>query len=449
LNTAPGLANQGVVGINVANPSYMLDVGATYDGPGPAPVARFARTNAPYTGITSTVMFGANRTTGGMTNLAEVGTVMSDIGNATYKGELTFGTANGAAPSERMRIDHAGFVGIGTTAPAAKLDTETASTSASASEETNMLSKITAQPSGAGAGIRTGFYSEASIPGAATQNTGDLRANFAYANHSGSGTVTSVMANRLWASNTGSGTATEVDGQFVGAQSGSGTTPTLNGISVLAFTGGGTVTTMKGLHIVTDSYGGTITDRYGIFLKAPQTFGTVSGKDYGIFQEGTQSNSFGGKVGIGTTSPSEMLEVNGNVKATSFISTSDIRLKESVQKMDGLSIIDRLTGVSWLWKKDKKQDAGVIAQEVEKVLPFAVVTDPTTGLKAVKYNALIAPLIESTKELHQMCLVNDETNHRQDRDIASLKKENSELKAELETLKARMDKIEAALSKAH
>jgi predicted RNase H-like nuclease (RuvC/YqgF family) len=76
---------------------------------------------------------------------------------------------------------------------------------------------------------------------------------------------------------------------------------------------------------------------------------------------------------------------------------------------------------------------GAIAQDVEEVIPEAVVTDPKTGLKAIKYNALIAALIESVKDL--------------DKQNSDLREQNAELKREVESLKDRMDRIEKALNK--
>lgn len=108
-----------------------------------------------------------------------------------------------------------------------------------------------------------------------------------------------------------------------------------------------------------------------------------------------------GNVGIGTTTPSEKLEVSGSVKATSFISTSDGRLKKNIQLISGLESVLKLNGYSYQWKANGQYDAGVIAQELEQVFPHAVVTDRQSGYKAVKYQYLIAPLINSIKELHE------------------------------------------------
>ncbi|RZI54168.1 MAG: hypothetical protein EOP12_04345 [Pseudomonas sp.] len=145
-----------------------------------------------------------------------------------------------------------------------------------------------------------------------------------------------------------------------------------------------------------------------------------------------------GNVGIGLTAPGEKLEVSGNVKATSFISTSDIRLKKNVVKTPGLEFVRQLTGVQWQWKSNNQTDAGVIAQEVERVMPFAVVTDAKSGYKAVKYNALIAPLIESTKELYGMCKDNSTRVLELERSVASLKEENAAMKRDLELIKKKL-----------
>jgi hypothetical protein len=103
-----------------------------------------------------------------------------------------------------------------------------------------------------------------------------------------------------------------------------------------------------------------------------------------------------GLVGIGTDDPEEALDVNGNVKAVDFNSTSDIKLKDKVRKISkSLSKLDKIRGVSFEWKETKQKSMGVVAQEVEKVLPDLVRGDET---KTVNYNGLIGLLIECVKE---------------------------------------------------
>ena len=95
---------------------------------------------------------------------------------------------------------------------------------------------------------------------------------------------------------------------------------------------------------------------------------------------------------------------DGDVIAESTTISSDERLKENIEIVsDPIEKIETLRGVTFDWKRDGKKSAGVIAQDVEKVLPEAV--KEVQGLKddesykTVNYNALISILIESVKEL--------------------------------------------------
>lgn len=92
-----------------------------------------------------------------------------------------------------------------------------------------------------------------------------------------------------------------------------------------------------------------------------------------------------------------ILTVSGNVTAPGYFHSSDARLKKNVETSPGLSIISKLRGVVFDWKKDGTPSAGLIAQEVEGVMPSAVHTDEE-GMKSVEYDQLIAPMIEAIKE---------------------------------------------------
>jgi len=105
----------------------------------------------------------------------------------------------------------------------------------------------------------------------------------------------------------------------------------------------------------------------------------------------------GENVGIGM-SPSEKLQVNGNVLATAFYYSSDERLKENIiQINNAVEIIENLEGVSFNWKEGGEKSIGLIAQNVEKVLPELVLTD-NDGYKSIQYANLVAVLIEAVKE---------------------------------------------------
>lgn len=149
---------------------------------------------------------------------------------------------------------------------------------------------------------------------------------------------------------------------------------------------------------------GAEADRRGVEIRGiddTHDYGEVFAYKYGTGWGGRNLvlNGHGGNVGIGVTSPSEKLEVNGNVKGVAFLYTSDESLKEEITPVtDALSKIQALEGVNFKWKENGESAVGLIAQNVETVFPELVATDENTGLKAVQYANLVAPLIEAIKD---------------------------------------------------
>ena len=86
---------------------------------------------------------------------------------------------------------------------------------------------------------------------------------------------------------------------------------------------------------------------------------------------------------------------------------SDERLKENIQPIeDALSKVSQLNGVTFTYKADGKESAGLIAQDVEKVLPSAISekqlplkTDDGVEYKVLQYDQTIGLLVEAIKEL--------------------------------------------------
>ncbi len=135
-------------------------------------------------------------------------------------------------------------------------------------------------------------------------------------------------------------------------------------------------------------------------LTSSEDWNLVTGKQYEI--GGTQVLS-STTIGSGVTNSSltsvgtlTNLNVAGIVTANDFNSASDIKLKENVSVIDDpLDKIAQLEGVNFQWKENGKKSLGVIAQEVEKVLPELVSGEES---KTVNYNGLIGLLIECVKE---------------------------------------------------
>lgn len=93
---------------------------------------------------------------------------------------------------------------------------------------------------------------------------------------------------------------------------------------------------------------------------------------------------------------------DGNVIAYSTTIASDASLKENIQPVSGLQSVMALDGVSFDWKRNGKKSAGVIAQQVQKIMPEAVTeVKAMNGSKhlSVNYNALTSVLIEAIKDL--------------------------------------------------
>ena len=114
-------------------------------------------------------------------------------------------------------------------------------------------------------------------------------------------------------------------------------------------------------------------------------------------------------IGVAANGTTGRLDCSNDVVA---FSTSDERLKENIKPLDSaLDKVLKISGVEFDWKElteeekktihgNKGHDIGVIAQEIEEVLP-EVVTTRDTGYKAVKYEKIVPLLIEAIKEQQQ------------------------------------------------
>ena len=131
--------------------------------------------------------------------------------------------------------------------------------------------------------------------------------------------------------------------------------------------------------------------------------GTPGGSDTQIqFNDG--GSTFGGDSGLTYNKTTDTLTVAGGiivtgvVTATDFNSSSDAALKNNVRTIeDPLAKVMSIRGVNFEWKENGQSSAGVLAQEIEKIMP-ELVRNSTDNIKSVNYNGLIGLLIEVVKE---------------------------------------------------
>lgn len=152
-----------------------------------------------------------------------------------------------------------------------------------------------------------------------------------------------------------------------------------------------------------------------------------------------------GVVGIGLSNPSYTLHVNGRIKSNGINETSDVRLKKNFKPLENaLEKTLRLEGVTYEWRTDEFPDMklesgvqmGLIAQEVEKVLPWIVSTD-NEGYKSMEYGHLVALLVEAIKDLNEEIKCKDQALEQYKGKLDEMQKSSD----------ARMSELEAKISR--
>jgi hypothetical protein len=172
-------------------------------------------------------------------------------------------------------------------------------------------------------------------------------------------------------------------------------------------------------------------------------------------------------IGIGTSTPSEKLEICGNLKVVGTINasstitastgvtcSSDKRFKTDIRPLThSLSKVLDIQGVNYKWKVNEfpeKQfsetnQIGFIAQEIELIYPELVFTDKD-GYKSVDYSRLSPILVEAIKELNakneaQQLLIQglEDSNKKWESTTTSLLKENQLLKSDIQKIKEHLN----------
>ena len=158
-------------------------------------------------------------------------------------------------------------------------------------------------------------------------------------------------------------------------------------------------------------------DSYKIYMSATSSStwgGRVAGEttsDYNMYfrMSGGTNRGFVFSAGSAGTTKVAGIDASGNGRFIGDVvaySSSDARLKENLEVIpNALDKVQALSGYTFDWndKQDAYEvgtrDVGVVAQDVEAVLPEVVVDRELTGFKAVNYEKLVPLLIEAIKEL--------------------------------------------------
>jgi hypothetical protein len=340
-------------------------------------------------------------------------------GSFVDQGHITFNTSISGVDQERLRISETGNVGIGTTSPNVRLDINGASNSLVANFKRfdSYGELIRFQIDG------VSETSSISIPtaGALSVNTnGSERLRITSAGNVGIGTTSPNSKLEI----------RDVNQSF----------DAYGNVNIFT-TNSGVQNVGGSIALGGDSFGGT----------TPYPFAKIQGiKEGGGAWAGalilgtTQSNSAitekmritsSGNVGIGTTSPNSALHVArannvawiedtsgasgatlllfsapgatpigfisrvGTTNAVAYNTTSDYRLKEDLKEINGLDIVSKIKVYDFKWKDHTDRMDGVLAHELQEVLPYAVTGEKDgENMQAVDYSKIVPVLVASIQE---------------------------------------------------
>jgi hypothetical protein len=101
-------------------------------------------------------------------------------------------------------------------------------------------------------------------------------------------------------------------------------------------------------------------------------------------------NNAGSQVGYIFTSPTSV----------AYTSVSDYRLKEDLNPINGLELISKINVYDYKWKSIEKRSFGVMAHELQEVIPQAVFgKKDAENMQSVDYSMLVPILVQAIKEL--------------------------------------------------
>jgi len=150
------------------------------------------------------------------------------------------------------------------------------------------------------------------------------------------------------------------------------------------------------------------------------------------------------RVGIGTSTPTSALDIAGDVRGSSFQTSSDTRFKTNVVPLTNiLPKLDYLHPVSFDWnnlyqtlgRATPGRQVGLIAQDVEKVFPELVSSWGTERYRDIDYGRMSAILLQAVKEQQAEIKEQHVTIKEQNKKIEKQQTEIDALRTEITKLK--------------
>jgi hypothetical protein len=301
------------------------------------------------------------------------------IVSASAFGAFTSASSYSASAATDLSASNAARVALSASVAASGFAVSSSVASATATSITSLSSSVKA--------VTDTFATSASVASATATSISTLSGSVKTVTDALSGRVTTLegtdISITLTGDVTGTGTITNL------ANVSFATTIAANSVALGTDTTGDYVGTITGGTGVT-STGATTGEGIAHTISIGQAVATSSDVRF---------NSLG--VGMAASTTAGRIDASGDIVA---FSTSDKNFKENITPIENpIQKIRMISGNTYDWKADMKEfhgfegnDVGVIAQEIEAVLP-QLVTTRETGYKAVKYDKLVALLIEGIK----------------------------------------------------